>query len=265
MLTDRSLIRDAVYDLKVAQDRRRYAIKQMQKLMHACLSFTRNAFGFDVALPEDERDDICERSRQLVKTLLSDEVDLLSKTDPVDDIYELASRQEIEQARDMVEFCNQALIPWARDKEQAIGVLEDRTEQLPIWEWAETIKGIGSNTMGKLIGEVGHDSDDHEGIAFEQFATKYKLFKWFCLHVNDGRRGQDGDHERKSEVYMAITNCICNTPNPYEPQYRERKAYTEENRPDWNGMRRELDARMVAGKQLLTDVWKEWRKRTPSE
>lgn len=138
-------------------------------------------------------------------------------------------------------------------------------EQLPVWAWAEPVRGIGPQLLGLLIGETGDLSN---------YANPAKVWKRMGLAVMpDGTRQRriKGDAaiehgyvaERRSLVWQ-IGDCMIklNGEGKYRKLYDERKAFELARLPEdakgrkaWAHNR----ASRYMQKRFLVDLWSAWQ------
>lgn len=134
-------------------------------------------------------------------------------------------------------------------------------KQHPLGEWITTeAKGLSPRSFGLLFGITG---------TLDRFATVSKLWKYLGLHVVDGGaprrvRGQKLDYspQGRTRCYV-IAESIVKTGKggKYRDAYDTKKAYYEAERGDWPQIRRHRAAMRYAVKELVKDLWIEWRKR----
>lgn len=157
--------------------------------------------------------------------------------------------------------------------------MKQLVKELPVYAWAEGIKGLGTVSLGQLIGEAGDLSN---------FANPAKLWKWFGVHAGAERRtrGQQLGHspQRRSILWRIGDSACVKAKGPYRAIYDARKARELEKAHEEGltvvpaakipkGKQDEyrseghvhLRAKRYAEKRLLTDLWKAWKQAHRSE
>ncbi|WP_216839240.1 hypothetical protein [Falsiroseomonas tokyonensis] len=143
---------------------------------------------------------------------------------------------------------------------------------LPVYGWAQQVRGFGDLGLAIVIGETGDLS---------LYATKERVWKRLGLAVIEGfRQSRRSDVEqaaahgfnpkRRAEIW-AIADAMFrhqwrgakedappHALGPYGEAYARRKAGTEAR--EWTPKHRDNDARRIMTKQLVEDLWREWRK-----
>lgn len=152
--------------------------------------------------------------------------------------------------------------------------MDSIVKALPVWEWAEGVRGIGSNILAQIIAETGDLS---------KYANPAKVWKRMGLALVRGHRQQFWSATRagftrsenvqmaeemgyvaRRRALMAVTgDCIIRAKNPhYGAIYREyKKRKLKELPPKEKG--RKMHAHKMAlryiEKRFLLDLWKAWR------
>lgn len=238
---------EIVAELKELQSERVKVLKDKVAVANRQKAAARLALGFSTALDEDERDHLRERANVIVKAAQNDEPlpeDLNGTSEKLEMI--LSSYEKTKQALEQHS-------KWLADDMQGLA------QQLPAWNWAEDVKGVGSLSFAQIVGEVGRD--------LCMFPNPAKLWKWFGLAVNDKGRaqGRDGGICPKRRKSVATHNVGIPLRNQNDGKYREvydsRRAHTEENR-DWPDGHVDNDAVRIMTKAFLKDLLLEWHKRS---
>lgn len=134
--------------------------------------------------------------------------------------------------------------------------------QHPMREWVDHAPGIGLDGFGRLMGIIG---------SLDRFANVAKLWAYLGLHVVDGgaakrRKGEKANWSAAGRVLMhQIGESIVKVNRgPYRARYDSAKLKYETTHPDWTPMHRHMAAMREAEKELLKDMWLEWRRQSPS-
>ncbi len=136
------------------------------------------------------------------------------------------------------------------------------TKELPVWPWAEAIRGVGPLSLGQVIAETGD---------LALYANPAKVWKRMGLAVFEGkaqRRVTDkalavvmGYNPRRRKVmFIVADNLVKLNKGIYRELYDERKAYELAQHPEFSKKHIDLRARRYMAKRLLRDLWVEWRR-----
>jgi hypothetical protein len=151
-----------------------------------------------------------------------------------------------------------------------------QAKQLPVVQWAESIRGFGLPSLAAIVGEAGDLS---------WYRNPAKLWKRFSLHVIGDKASKriKGDKtqgfvpRRRAEMHVIGDNLV-RSGGPYADLYRARKAYeieklaaqgigvkpasqiTEKNRDKFmsSGQVHKRALRYIE-KRLLVELWRAWR------
>lgn len=140
-----------------------------------------------------------------------------------------------------------------------------RVEQLPIWTWAEPIRGAGALMLGLVIGAAGDLSN---------YSNPAKLWKRMGLAVMpDGTRQrkvageaaiEHGYAPERRSLMFNLGECLIklNQDGPYRRLYDERKAIELARLPEDAKCRKAWAhnrASRYMQKRFLVDLWRAWR------
>lgn len=169
--------------------------------------------------------------------------------------------------------------------------MRKQAQLLPVWPWAEEVKGFGALDFAKIIGEAGDLS---------RFATHQRLWKRMGLAVINGGRQrkvkgkaalEHGYNAKRRAVSWNMAQNLfkhqwrgekdgepAHPIGPYGEKYARKKAeYLERveataslpdkvgehwNPAKWTKKRADNAARRYMEKELLRDLWQEWRRRS---
>lgn len=151
-------------------------------------------------------------------------------------------------------------------------------KQLPVAEWAESIRGFGLLRLAMIIGETGDLSN---------YANPGKVWRRLGLAPYQGkmpstwRRGKEGkltadewsevgySPRRRSTMYV-ISDLLVKLnfdvsgdekqPGEYRQRFDEAKERAAENHPDWSKMRVNYHGHLLMAKRLVRNLWVEWNK-----
>jgi hypothetical protein len=246
--------------------KRRYAIKLQQKIDRAMESWIRiHETDWTPDLSEDEREKYNKQVKALIAKARKEGASSQSLTGEIVSTTDIM-RKPIDLMRDTAE-----------KNMESIAML------LPVWTWAENIRGIGPLGIATIIAEAGDLS---------KYATPAKLWKRLGYHVYEGCAGSTWKREKwrprklEAEEWIAnpfsgqryalmtqVATWLVNAqwlgvkktgtdegkPNGlYGEIYAARRAHTFNTHPEWSLMHRRRDALRIVMKRLLLDLWRVW-------
>lgn len=262
------------------QHRRRvFAMEQRKRADLALGSFLRLALGWSKALPEDERKSISAKAQTLIK-LGEEETKAARRGKPfsTDDADYL-------DWRDMIGASISARAPFDAVEKDATKAMERLARELPVWPWAEGVRGFGPVSLAIIVAEAGDLSS---------YPEKGHLWKRMGVAVLDGVR-QGGlsktaskdawiahgyNRQRRSRMWNIGDALVKgNGDGEYRTAYLARKEY-ERERAEAAGLTVAPAAKIPKGraaefmsdghihrraqrymeKRLLRDLWQEWRR-----
>lgn len=150
----------------------------------------------------------------------------------------------------------------ARSRKPLEKRMEAIARELPVWQWAEGVRGFGALGLAQIVGECG-DLSNYDGPA--------KVWKRMGLAVIDGeRQGRRTDAEealahgyspqRRSIMYVISDSLLKgNRDGEYRIYYLAEKARQREKLPDAPAAHIDNRARRHLAKRLLRDLWRAWR------
>lgn len=247
---------DAVAEIRAWHRERCYAMEQRKRSNASLGAYLRTALGWRKDLPESDRKRIQRRANDLI------------------DCGEKVARgkeHELHDTEEFQRFCNAIMAaiasrkPWDDIEGQATKALEKLARGLPVWPFAERVRGFGAVSLAVIIGEAGDLSN---------YATKSKLWKRMGLAVIDGVRqgglpkGSSAERwiehgyspVRRSRMFV-VGDCLIKTnrDGPYRRAYDERKAYELAKAPEMKPIQAHRRAQRYMEKRLLRDLWQAWR------
>ena len=138
------------------------------------------------------------------------------------------------------------------------------TRLLPVWAWAEQIRGLGALGLGQLIAEIGDLSN---------YPHWYHVNKRMGVAVigEDRQRRIKGDAalehgyspSRRAILWNVGESLIKQNQNgPYRTYYIAEKERQREKMPDASDAHINNRAKRHMTKRLLKDLWQAWREAT---
>jgi hypothetical protein len=140
--------------------------------------------------------------------------------------------------------------------------LERIAEQLPHYDYAKSIRGLGAQSYAQIIAEAGD---------LALYSGPYKLNARMGLAVRDGRalkniKGeQTGYCPRRRALMAVITANLVRAKSPLRVLYDERKAKIRAAHPEYSKGRCSNDAHRILAKRLLRSLWRVWNGQEPNE
>ena len=162
--------------------------------------------------------------------------------------------------RIIAQMVKQAVELRAYFKAEYDGPLERLAMQLPVYPWAESIRGFGALSLAKIVGEARDLADypDHS-----------KLWKRMGLAVMpDGTRQrrvtgdaaiEHGFNPSRRSVMFVIGDGLIKQNEHYRGLYQARKEYELANNDGMTRMMAHMRAHRYMEKRFLRDLWQAWR------
>lgn len=260
---------------------RRYAMAQRKRADLSLGAFLRLALGWRKDAPADERKRISAQAQALIKAGEAETKKGEADTD----------EPAYAEWRHVILASIAARKPFDDVEKAATKAMERLAETLPVWQWAEPIKGFSARGLATIVGEAGD---------LGTYPKKGHLWKRMGLAVigagdgiNDVRQGNAGRNaskedwiahgynaERRAMMFVIGDTLVkTNKPeNPYRAVYDRRKAQ-ERAKAEAKGLaivpaakipQRKPDGYVAEGtihlraqrymeKRLLRDIWQAWR------
>ena len=150
-------------------------------------------------------------------------------------------------------------------------IITDLSKQLPVWPWAEKIRGVGPLGLGLMIGEIGNPSD---------YANPAKVWKRMGVAVmEDGRaqrrvKGPAGILQGFSPTRRALMHVVGDAlikqnkmPDGSDGEYRrvylDRKVVEQQKAPELALIVHHKRAMRYMEKRLLLHLWRAWQASCP--
>lgn len=253
--------------LKGLQARRKTAIVIQSKIWRTIEAYVRvNVIGFSTFDDADARSKACKEAEKIVRAAKEGDGDA--------DIVEL------------IVSSTKAAEPFDAMRKGVEKEMRKIARQLPIWQWAEGIRGLGDLGLAVILAEAGDPG---------KYSTVSKLWKRLGLapivkgdktqaasswRMKGGLNAEDWTNagynpKRRAEIYSCIdeplfrqqsgnidleTGEVKKEPGPYRKVYDARRARTTLTHPDWSKAQSHKDAMRIMTKQLIADLWSEWRR-----
>jgi len=135
--------------------------------------------------------------------------------------------------------------------------LREAARRLPVWQWAESVRGFGDLGLAILIGEAGD---------LGNYANPGRLWKRmglapkgsYAMETKGGKEAFAVPRRRRSAMWT-VGDALIKGGAHYREIYLERKAREEGEHPDLTKLHRHRRAQRYMEKRLLKDLWRAWR------
>lgn len=270
---------DTIAEITGQHRRRVFAMEQRKRADLSLGSFLRLALGWSLVLPEAERKAVSAKAQALIK-IGEGEAKAMRTGKPFS-----ADDADYHDLRDVILASLQAREPFDTVEKGATKQMERLAKELPVYSWAEGVRGFGAVSLAIIVAEAG----DLSG-----YPEKGHLWKRMGVAVLDGVR-QGGltktapkeawiahgyNRQRRSRMWNIGDALIKgNGEGEYRQAYLARKDY-ERERAEAAGLivapaakipKKRVAEFMSDGhihrraqrymeKRLLRDLWRAWRR-----
>lgn len=242
---------DIIAGLRQTGRFRAQTIKQQIRLNNGCRALVGRALGFRIDLSEAERKSINRRTDALIKAIEDGE----------------PAKKDADAAAMLAPFVlstKQAVAPFDKLRRNYEKTMVGLVEQLPAWEWVQSVRGFGALGFSIIIAETGDLS---------LYANPAKIWKRLGLAlIGDKRQGAPGQGAsaevwqahgyspaRRSAMWVIGDSLLKgNGDGPYRAVYLEQKARLMQ-REGMTKMHAHRMAQRYMEKRLLRDLWRAWR------
>ena len=281
--TARVPLASTIDKLRTLQSQRRFCIVSQSRIDRSCEAFIARALGYHSGLPEKDRKALWAKASAFRKGVEG-------KGGEGHASRENQMHNALSACIPIVTNSAAARAAWDKLRLDTEKEMRKLARSLPVWSWADGVRGFGDLGVGIITGEAGDLSN---------YATKERLWKRLGLAVIAGERQQrktgpaalehgfsplrraevwnvaeslfraqwaadkdeDGKDLKKSGKPVAVP---AHPTGPYGEVYAIRKAHTE-GREGWPRARRHNDARRIMGKFLVENLWRVWNGKPPLE
>jgi hypothetical protein len=226
---------------------RRFCIDQQRRIDNSTGAYVRRALGWSWEMPEKERARLNKEAGALIAKVEKG----VFEAHPALCLVVITAQQSRSAFDDL--------------RSKAEKEMVQLVKRLPVYAWAESVRGFGAMSLACIIGEAG-DIGSYAGPA--------KLWKRMGLAVMGGvRQGglakgapaetwvEHGYSTRRRSTMWVIGDCLVksNRDGEYRTLYLERKAYELQRDPQMKRMKAHRRAQRYMEKRLLRDLWRAWR------
>lgn len=271
MAHDVSTISLSLQGLQVS---RKFIIGSRTRQTNACGALVRVAIGFSGEQEEEQREKTRKRAVSIVasyfagKPLQGEDADIANKC--AADLSAVAS----------------ALKPMLDHESAIVKEMEKLAKQLPVYSWVEGVRGFGARALAVLVGEAGDISNyPHPRMLYKRLGLMpvdgLAMSNWRFPNRRHRELSKDEwinagyKPRRRAEIHALIaepmsklqlsaaakTDTEYGSPRgPYGAAYIARREKTKISHPDWTKGHSRDDALRIMTKQLVSDLWSEWRR-----
>lgn len=235
-----------IANLREKLTERRFCIDQQKRIDNSTGAYVRRALGWSWEMPEKERARLNKEAAALI-----DQIERTGEGGgPLGAVVFVAkvSRSSFDQLRAGAE----------KDMVKLV-------KALPVYPWAEGVRGFGALSLACIVGEAGD---------LAAYANPSKLWKRMGLAVmGDVRQGglakgapadawvEHGYSARRRSTMWVIGDCLIksNRDGAYRTLYLDRKEYELQRDPEMKPIKAHRRAQRYMEKRLLRDLWRAWR------
>ncbi len=265
---------DIVSKIRYYQSERVRCIRMRNRIMNGAGAYVRSKLGWRVDMPEKERAEICKQAAKVVAEIIIESMNTQTTSDGNDDqplCDNHYGAELVSTCRPFVFACNQSAAPFQDIIDKVEKEMRSLAKSLPVYQWVESIKGLGALGLAVILGEAGAPLD--------QFTTPSKLWKrlgvappqCYAMVTKDGRTVPAIPKRRRGEIWT-ITDSLLKKDNAYLRLYRERRLYEVNQHPEFDkGIDKKTGKKKVtihchrrsfryAEKRMILDLWNEWKR-----
>jgi hypothetical protein len=286
--------------LKLYQRKRVWAIKTLGRQENGTIHLVAGFCGYETWEDKPIRDKKFAQARNIIETTLTtikkevklqEELSLSNKINIIEKLQGKLSFHDIEVVKnlldeiDILRLVRNPLILNRKHVEKHMRLLASR---LPVFKWADSIRGFGALGLAVIVGEAGNLSKYPEppepgkprpagtGVAklWKRLGlAPYKGKAMSCwpakaLTKEEWKEAKYNPH-RLAEVFSCVTSPLLKNQGgtkgrekgPYRKIYDDRRAKTADElaHPDWTKKHSNNDAMRIMTKCLIRDLWVKWR------
>ncbi len=258
---------DIIAEIRELQSQRRFCIKSQSRCDRSVESFIARGFGYTTDLDAKARVAMFAKAAEFRRKV--------EKDGGGQSCTAQSGQRDSAPAIPLILLSAQSRRSWDAYRKQIEAQMRTLAKTLPVWPWADNVRGLGELGVAIIIGEAGDPAN---------YPRVECLWKRLGLAVIDGERQQRksgaeaaaahgfnpsrraeiwtiGDSLFRSQWRGAKDDAPAHPLGPYGAVYAKRKAATE-GRDGWSLGRRDADARRVMTKALIEDFWKAWKSNT---
>jgi hypothetical protein len=271
-----------IRELVMLQRKRRFCIVSQSRIDRSIESLIASMIGFRVDATEEDRKAVFAQAKTIRLAVEKGDGQPSGNIQTLPAVTFLAP---------MILTSAATRVQWDSLRDDTEKQMRKIAKTLSVYPWAQKVKGFGDLALGIIVAEAG--------IPIGEYRTVSGLWKRMGLAVIDGERQRRKTSKedaarhgyspmRRAEVWSLCSDSMfrhqwraakedapAGPAGPYGEVYARRKANTvsriddtadlPKNDPDkWTKGRVHNDARRIMTKELLKDLWVEWRKSSPA-
>lgn len=243
---------DALAEL---QQRRKDYIQTINGNTNRARAFVRRALGWNPNEDEGKREKVNAKAATIVAKAFA------------------GKGCELPEVASDLEVIAQSLEPLAAMRKGIEKEMRRIARNLPVWAWAEGVRGLGDLGLAVIVAECGDLSKYSNpakvwkrlGLApVEKNGVSMAASNW---RKKGGLTAEDWtaigySPRRRAEIFACVGDPLFRQQSvlsgPYRLAYDIRRARTAETHPDWTAGHSHGDAIRVMTKELLRDLWAAW-------
>lgn len=264
-------IEQTVAQIRYWHRQRCFAMEQRKRADLSLLAFLRTSLGWSKALPDVERTKIAKQAMALVSIGEAE-----TKGKPVD-----TDEPAYAEWSNIIAASLSARSPFDAIEKRAVKQMGGLAKSLPVYEWAEPVRGLGDVSLAIIVAEAGDlaNYSTHSklwkrmGVAVMGDVRQGGLAKnaskddWIAHGYNRQRRSRlwnIGDTLIKAQVRKVLDDNgedagERTSIGDYGAAYLSRKAYELARDPEMQPMKAHRRAQRYMEKKLLRALWRAWR------
>ena len=258
------LLEETIAELRSHHRFRRFAMAGQMRNDRSLEAFVRGQLGFDTGQSETERKRLSDAARAEIE-----------KARTGGD-----TRLEIIQATEASDLARHPFDNMRKERERAMRAL---AKELPAYPWVESVHGFAELGFTTIVAEA---AAVRAPLALSNYQRIDNLWSRLGFAPYNGHAGSTWKREKwrphpltKDEwiahpfngaryaLFFSIGDSLLRAQRPkdkppgrYGEIYNRRREHTAGTHPDWSKMHSHMDAIRIAMKQLLCDLWHEWRR-----
>lgn len=248
-------------DLQELQVFRKFFIGPANKQTNAAAALCRRVCGWSMQADEKQREAAKKRAVRIVTAALS------GKQQKAEDADTAAV---IESDLNAIAL---SIAPGTARRLEIEREMRRKARQLPIYEWAKSIKGLGEIGLAVIIGETGDLSNypNYRHVWKRLGLAPFEGKSYSLWRVEGGLDAEDWTRagynpRRRAEIYSCVGDPLFRAQSvakgPYRAIYDKRRAHTAITHADWTKAHSHNDALRIMTKALVSDLWSEWSAHT---
>lgn len=227
-------------------------VKTIRRNRQAAVSALLRGKAYSPTMPEKERKKLHNEASKALDALLAGK--------HLENGYGTAFQKEA----GFITCCIQAVSLFSANRTALEKEMRSTARQLPVWQWAEGVRGFAELSLAHVIGETGDLSN---------YANPAKVVKRMaCAPIKGAMPATHrskgtltaaewtdaGYCPRRRSVMFNVSECFVKAGGPFREYYDRVKAESVTKHPDWSKGHHNNHAKLLAAKRLLIHLWCAW-------